>query len=46
MRQRKSIIEPAPRKEYDLAELLKGITRENLHGAIEFGNAVGKETLR
>ena len=26
------VIEPARRKEYDLAELLKGITRGNLHG--------------
>src|SRR2546430_13575353 len=25
------VIEPAQRKEYDLAELVKGITRENLH---------------
>ncbi len=25
------VIEPAQRKEYDLTELVKGITRENLH---------------
>jgi len=37
------IIEPARRKEYDLDELVKGITRENLHGEVDFGGPVGKE---
>jgi antitoxin MazE len=37
------VIEPARRKEYDLAELVKGITRGNLHDAIDFGEPVGKE---
>lgn len=37
------VIEPAQRKEYDLGELLKGITRENLHGEADFGRPVGKE---
>jgi len=37
------IIEPARRKEYDLDELLAGITRENLHGEVDFGGPVGKE---
>lgn len=37
------VIEPAQRKEYNLAELLKGITRENLHGEADFGRLVGKE---
>ena len=37
------VIEPVPRKEYTLAELLKGITRENLHEEVEFGRPVGKE---
>ncbi len=37
------VIEPVQRKQYDLAELLKGITRENLHDEAEFGRAVGKE---
>jgi antitoxin MazE len=37
------VIEPARRKEYDLAELVKGITRGNLHKAVDFGEPVGKE---
>jgi len=37
------VIEPARRKEYDLAELVRGITRGNLHDAIDFGEPVGKE---
>ena len=37
------IIEPAPRREYDLDELVKGITRENRHEEIELGGPVGKE---
>jgi antitoxin MazE len=37
------IIEPVRRKEYDLDELVKGITRENLHAEIDFGRPVGKE---
>jgi antitoxin MazE len=39
------VIEPAQRKEYDLAELLKGITRKNLHDEANFGKPVGKEAL-
>jgi antitoxin MazE len=37
------VIEPLRRKEYDLAELVKGITRENLHAEVAFGDPVGKE---
>jgi antitoxin MazE len=37
------VIEPARRKEYDLAELVKGITRGNRHDAIDFGKPAGKE---
>jgi antitoxin MazE len=37
------VIEPARRKEYDVAELVKGITRENLHAEIDFGTPIGKE---
>jgi antitoxin MazE len=37
------VIEPVRRKEYDLAELVKGITRENLHSEVAFGGPVGKE---
>ena len=38
-------IEPVRRKEYDLAELLKGINRKNLHSEVDFGRPVGKEAL-
>ena len=37
------IIEPAPRKEYDLSALLKKVTPENLHEEVDFGKPVGKE---
>jgi len=37
------VIEPVRRKEYNLTELVKGITRENLHEEVAFGGAVGKE---
>jgi antitoxin MazE len=37
------VIEPIRRKEYDLAELVKGITRENFHAEVSFGGPVGKE---
>lgn len=39
------VIEPAQRKEYDLAELVKQITAENLHDEADFGRPVGKEAL-
>ncbi len=37
------VIEPVRQKAYDLNALIKGITRENLHEATDFGAAVGKE---
>jgi len=37
------VIEPARRKEYYVAELIKGITRGNLHEEVDFGAAAGKE---
>jgi len=40
------VIEPVrSTKEYDLAQLLAGITPENLHAEVDFGPAVGKETF-
>ena len=39
------VIEPAQRKEYDLTELVKGITAENLHEEADFGKPVGQEAL-
>lgn len=38
------VIEPARRKEYDVAELVKDITRGNLHEEIDFGAPIGRET--
>jgi antitoxin MazE len=37
------VIEPVRHKEYQLPELLKGITRANLHEEVDFGDPVGKE---
>ena len=37
------VIQPAQRTEFELAELLKGITRQNLHQEIDFGGPLGKE---
>lgn len=39
------VIEPLRRKEYDLDELVKAITRSNIHDEIDFGAPVGKEAL-
>ncbi|MGC1188411.1 MAG: AbrB/MazE/SpoVT family DNA-binding domain-containing protein [Candidatus Acidiferrales bacterium] len=37
------VIEPARRKEYDIARLVKAITPDNLHGTVDLGAPVGKE---
>ncbi len=37
------VIEPVRRKAYNLNQLVKGITRENLHARVALGGAVGKE---
>ena len=37
------VIEPVRRKEYDVTELVQGITRRNLHKEIDFGAPVGNE---
>ncbi len=39
------IIEPLASVEYDLEELLAGITTENIHAEADFGTAIGKEQL-
>lgn len=39
------VIEPVRAGEYDLAQLLAGITPENLHAEVSFGPAVGQEAL-
>lgn len=37
------VIEPGPLRRYDLAELVAGITPENRHDTIDFGDPVGRE---
>lgn len=39
------VIEPVRCREYDLDQLLAGITPENLHAEVGFGPAVGKEAF-
>ena len=39
------VIEPVRQKTYNLDKLLKGITSENKHEAVDFGPAVSKEAL-
>jgi antitoxin MazE len=37
------VIEPLQRKEYDLAALVKKISRRNLHEELDFGGPLGNE---
>jgi antitoxin MazE len=37
------VIEPVRRKTYELSELVQGITRDNLHREIDFGDVEGSE---
>jgi antitoxin MazE len=37
------IVKRVQSKNYDLDDLIKGITRQNLHGPVDFGPAQGKE---
>ena len=39
------VIEPSEKIEYDLDELLAGITIQNSHAEVDFGNPVGKEAF-
>jgi antitoxin MazE len=39
------VIEPVRPHGYDLAQLLAGITPDNLHAEADFGPAVGKEAF-
>jgi antitoxin MazE len=39
------VIEPMVKQEYQLNDLLAGITAKNLHGEVDFGNPVGKELI-
>ena len=39
------VIEPITREDYDLANLLAGITPENIHDEVDFGTPTGNEAL-
>ncbi len=39
------VIEPIRPVQFDLEQLLAGITAENLHQEIDFGRSLGKESL-
>jgi antitoxin MazE len=39
------IIEPIRRNEFDIDQLLAGITSDNIHSEIDFGVSKGKELL-
>ena len=39
------VIEPVRPSEYDLAQLLDGMTPDNLHAEVSFGPALGKEAF-
>jgi antitoxin MazE len=39
------VIQPSAKVEYDLDELVGGITAANSHGEVSFGRPVGKESL-
>jgi len=39
------VIKPVRSRKVDLAQLLAGITAENLHAGVDFGSPVGRESL-
>lgn len=39
----KVIVEPVKKPKYELDDLLKGVTKKNIHAAVETGPAVGRE---
>ena len=39
----KIVIDPHAEPEYRLEDLLKGVTKHNIHAEVETGNAVGRE---
>ncbi|NVN10566.1 AbrB/MazE/SpoVT family DNA-binding domain-containing protein [Nguyenibacter vanlangensis] len=39
------VIEPVSKAEYDLTDLLSGITPDNIHAEVDFGWPVGQERL-
>ena len=43
VRQGKVVIEPARKTKYRLDDLLKGVSKKNLHASVDTGPAVGRE---
>jgi antitoxin MazE len=43
VRQGKVVIEPAKKEKYRLDDLLKGVSKKNLHASVETGPAAGQE---
>lgn len=43
VREGKVIIEPARKSKYQLDELLKGVSKKNIHRCVDTGSAVGRE---
>jgi antitoxin MazE len=41
----KRVVSPVAERSYSLAELLKGVTKKNLHGEVDTGRAVGREEV-
>ena len=39
----KIVIDPHPKSAYRLEDLLKGVTKRNIHAEVETGDAVGQE---
>ena len=45
VRKGRIVIRPVQQIEYDLDALIEGITEENSHGEVDFGQPVGREAL-
>jgi len=43
VREGKVIIEPAKKPKYHLDDLLKGVSKKNIHRSVDTGRAVGRE---
>jgi len=37
------VIEPKHKKDFDISELVRGITADNMHAAVDTGSPVGRE---
>ncbi len=45
VREGKVIIEPAQKAKYQLDQLLKGVSKKNIHRCVDTGPAVGREVF-